>query len=69
MSDKLENKFYIEVIEEFYKTSNVNEIADKLKETLNIDLTTDQIYSILNEDYELECRKMEYNLEMSYIFD
>lgn len=68
MSNKLENKFYVEVIEEFHKTSDVKKIAHKLKETINVDLSEDEIYSILNEDYELEARKMEYSLEMSYIF-
>ena len=68
MSDKLEKKFYVEVIEEFYKTSDVNEIIRKMKETLDIDMSKEEVYSILNEDYELECRKMEYSLEMNYIF-
>ncbi len=66
---KLENKFYVEVIEEFYKTSDVKQIAHKLKETIDVELSEDEIYSILNEDYELEARKMKYSLQMSYIFD
>lgn len=68
MSDKLEKKFYVEVIEEFYKTSDVDEIIHKMKQTLNVDISKDEVYSILNEDYELECRKMQYSLEMNYIF-
>lgn len=68
MVDKLEKKFYTQLVSESYKTTDVTKISEKIKETLNIHVSSKDIQEILSEDYELECRKMEYSLQMSYIF-
>lgn len=69
MDDKLEKKFYTELVSESYKTTDINKISDKIKKSINVNITPEEVYNILNEDYELEYRKMEYGLQMSYIFD
>jgi hypothetical protein len=68
MNDNLEKKFYTELVSESYKTNDVDKISKKIKDTLNIEVSPNEVYRILNEDYELEQRKMEYSLNMSYIF-
>lgn len=68
MDDNLEKKFYTELVSESYKTNDVDKISKKIKDTLNIEVSPNEVYRILNEDYELEQRKMEYSLNMSYIF-
>jgi len=68
MDDNLEKKFYTELVSESYKTNDVDKISKKIKDTLNIEVSPNEVYRILNEDYELEQRKMEYSLSMSYIF-
>lgn len=69
MDDKLEKKFYTELVSESYKTTDINKISEKIKKSINVNITPKEVYNILNEDYELEYRKMEYGLQMSYIFD
>ena len=69
MVDSKEKKFYIELLAESYKTNNVNLISQTIHDKLNISISPNEVREILNEDYELECRKMEYSLEMSYMFE
>lgn len=51
MNDKLEKKFYTELVSESYKTNDVNEISKKIKNTLNIEVSPNEVYKILNENY------------------
>lgn len=68
MDNNLEKRFYTELVSESYRTTDVKEISERIKDALNINVSPDEVYSILNEDYELEQRKMEYSLSMSYFF-
>lgn len=68
MVDNKDKKFYAQLLAESYKTDDVNLISQTIGEKLNISVSPDEVREIINEDYELECRKMEYSLEMSYIF-
>jgi len=67
MVDNKEKKFYTELLSQSYKTDDVNLISQTIKDKLNISISPNEVREILSEDYELECRKMQYNLEMSYI--
>jgi hypothetical protein len=69
MVDNKEKKFYIELLAESCKTNDVNLISQTIHNKLNINVSPNEVREILNEDYELECRKMEYSLEMSYMFE
>jgi len=69
MNENLEKRFYTELVSESYKTTDVNIISKKIKDTLNIEVSPKEVHEILTENYELEHRKMEYSLSMSYIFD
>lgn len=69
MVDNKDKRFYVELLEQSYKTDDVNLISHIIEDKLNISISPDEVREILSEDYELECRKMQYGLEMSYIFD
>lgn len=69
MVDKKEKKFYTEILTQSYKTDNVNEISQIIQDKLGISISPNEVREILSEDYELECRKMMYNLELSYALD
>lgn len=67
--DSKEKKFYVELLNQSYKTDDVNLISQTIKDRLNINVSPDEVREIISEDYELECRKMQYSLELSYIFE
>jgi hypothetical protein len=67
--DSKEKKFYTELLAESYKTNNVNLISQTIQNKLNIYVSPNEVREILSEDYELECRKMQYSLELSYTFE
>ena len=67
--DSKEKKFYVELLNQSYKTDDVNLISQTIKDRLNINVSPDEVREILSEDYELECRKMQYNLELGYMFE
>lgn len=67
--DSKEKKFYVELLEQSYKTDDVNLISQTIHNKLNINVSPNEVREILSEDYDLECRKMQYNLEMSYMFE
>lgn len=69
MVDNKDKKFYVELLEQSYKTDDVNLISHIIEDKLNISVSPDEVREILSEDYELECRKIQYSLEMSYIFE
>lgn len=64
-----EKKFYVELLNQSYKTDDVNLISQKIKDRLNINVSPNEVREIISEDYELECRKMQYSLELSYTFE
>lgn len=67
--DNKEKKFYTELLAESYKTNDVNLISQTIQDKLNITISPNEVREILSEDYELECRKIMYSLEMSYVFE
>lgn len=67
--DSKEKKFYTELLAESYKTNDVNLISQTIQNKLNIYVSPNEVREILSEDYELECRKMQYSLELSYTFE
>lgn len=69
MVDNKEKKFYSQLLSESYKTNDVNLISQTIKDKLDISISPNEVREILSEDYELECRKMQYSLEMSYMFE
>lgn len=69
MVDNKEKRFYSQLLAESYKTNDVNLISQTIHDKLNISVSPNKVREILSEDYELECRKMEYSLEMSYTFE
>ncbi len=69
MVDNKEKKFYVEILNQSYKTDDVNLISQIIKDKLNISVSPNEVREIIMEDYELECRKMQYSLEMNYIFE
>lgn len=69
MVDNKEKRFYSQLLAESYKTNDVNLISQTIHNRLNINVSPNEVREILSEDYELECRKMEYSLEMSYTFE
>lgn len=69
MIDNKEKKFYVELLNQSYKTDDVNLISQTIKDKLNIEVSSNEVREILSEDYELECRKMQYSLELSYTFE
>lgn len=69
MIDNKEKKFYTELLNQSYKTDDVNLISQTIKDKLNIEVSPNEVREILSEDYELECRKMQYSLELSYTFE
>jgi len=69
MIDNKEKKFYTELLAESYKTNDVNLISQTIQNKLNIYVSPNEVREILSEDYELECRKMQYSLELSYTFE
>jgi len=45
MDDKLEKKFYTELVSESYKTTDINKISEKIKKSINVNITRiPQIY-------------------------
>ena len=64
-----EKKFYVELLNQSYKTDDVNLISQTMRDKLNVEVSPNEVREILSEDYELECRKMQYSLELSYIFE
>ena len=64
-----EKKFYVELLNQSYKTDDVNLISQRIKDRLNINVSPNEVREIISEDYELECRKMQYSLELSYTFE
>ena len=69
MVDNKEKKFYSELLKQSCKTTNVNLISQILEDKLNINVSPDEVREYISEDYELECRKMMYNLEIGYTFE
>lgn len=69
MVDNKDKKFYTELLAQSYKTDDVNLISQTIKDKLNISISPNEVREILSEDYELECRKMMYSLELSYAID
>ena len=64
-----EKKFYSELLQQSYQTNDVNLISQMIHDKLNINVSPDEVREYISEDYELECRKMQYGLEMSYTFE
>lgn len=66
---KLIKNIYEEIKQQSYRSSDINEISENVREKFKIRISNEKVHEIIKENYELECRKMMWSSEMNYIIE
>lgn len=66
---KMIKNIYEEIKQQSYRSSDINEISENVREKFKIGISNEKVHEIIKENYELECRKMMWSSEMNYIIE